>query len=677
MKSIKYLVASLAAGTMMTFGGVLTSCSDLDIPDAGDLNKVGNLAHSVKNRSVTLTWTLPQGATKAIILQNGVKIAEVEGTTYTVEKVEAGTTQAFTVKAVYDDGTVSEGLTIYVTVTFSGPKSAYLVLGNLETLDDDEQASYGWFKRQYVDTEMGEFIAMDETSKLDPEIYGCLMIHVDRVGLGKGADKLPVSAEALADIAAYGQKGGNLFLSNHATQLVAALGRIDTKYDVNIFGDGNGGENPDTWNLCPYLGYACNPVYDYTGHPLYQGISLSQVSDWAPGISLASAGFKEDHNSCWDLNAYGFNLVKYGNTVNAFQKINKCSVIGTWSHVKDYAVAAAIDFKPTASWAGRIVAVGTNCNEWHQPENAYQANIEKLAANALNYMAEKPEYVPETDDAYMGYVVIDDFENLDDDEQASYNWFKKNYVDTGKGAFIDSRTVNGISAEDFNAIMLHVDRVGLTNGIEKLPGRMGTEEFVNMIKSYVTAGGNLFLSNHACQYVEAIGRIPENCKIAGFGAGDGGPGSDYWSACPYQGYGEDGTGEYCDDHTGHPLFKGLELTPELVTDYNFPPGYALIGMEWREDHNCIWDVNAMGYQGGANNIRNFQEDQACECLATWSHVRDWCVSGMTDFHAKGEYKGRIVAIGLAAYEWHQNVGVNPFHSNIEKIAENALSYLSE
>lgn len=667
MKHIKYYISAL-----LLAGSMFTSCSDVDIPGSADLARVMNLEYTVQNRSVTLSWNAPEGDVKGYqVLQNGVRIASLAETSYTVDKVEAGVEQAFTVKAEYGDGTVSEGLTVYVTVEFSGPKSAYLVLAG--ALDDDEQASYDWFKANYVDQNKGEFIPVDEVSKLDPEIYGCLMIHIDRVGIGKGADRLPLDETAKAAIANYGKKGGNLFLSNHAAQLVAGLGRIDARYDANIFSDGEGGDNPDIWNVCPYLGYSCEPRYDNTSHPFFAGMETANVSDWAPGYSTAAPGHKEDHNCCWDLNGYGFDLNRYGNTVNAYQKINKCTVLATWSHVKDYAVGVAMDYNPTATWAGRIIAIGTNCYEWNQPGNTFQTNIEKMAANALNYMAEVPEYVPSTDDAFYGYVQLGEPSSLDDDELASYNWFKTNYVDAGKGAFIPVNAINSISPEDYTCIMVHVDRVGMGNNVQNLPAGIGGGSALNAIGNYVKNGGNLFLCNMASLLVQGIGRIPANCKITVFGDGNGGTGDDVWTACPYQGYQDFGNPEgQCYDHTGHAIYRGIEL--EQFSDW--APGIPLIGPGQREDHNCLWDVNAMEYKGGVNNIKNFEDDQNCSCLATWSHVKDWCVSGITEFYAKDEYKGRIIAIGLAAYEWNQNSGPNPYQGNIEKIAKNALDYLN-
>jgi len=687
MKKKFSYISSLIVASAITLAGVTTSCSDVDIPGFKQIDGAAGLTCTVQNRSVTLTWEAPQGSVAGYrILQNGTLIASVDAsqTSYTIDKVEAGVEQAFTVKAVYADGTVSEGVTTYVTVDFSGPMSAYLVFADQSSLDDDEQASYNWFKTNYVETGKGEFISLADISKLDPDIYGCLWIHVDENGVGdvrntnwngKPAAAL-LSQTVLGEIADYGKAGGNLLLTNHATQLMGKLGRIDEAYNPGLIGDGEGGSGTDYWTINPYLGYSCDPRYDNTDSPLFAGLQTDNSAYSYTTYPMIGAGQREDHNCCWDLNSYGFNLSKYGNTVNAYQKVNKCTVLATWGQVVDYAVGGLIDFRPTATWSGRIVAMGLAAYEWNQNSgtNVYQSNIEKFTANALNYMSEKPEYVAETEEAFYGYMVYANSydEIADDDERASAAWFKANYVDTGKGAFVYAQNLTSISSDDYQCLFIHIDRTGIADGYQNLPAPMNSENVVSAVKQYVIDGGNLLLATHACQYVHAIGRIPDNCKTAALGSGEGGEGTDIWSANPYQGYDLDRI-----DHTGHAIYRGMTLDQDLVDIYGWPPGYTLIGAGHREDHNCIYDVNAMGYSGGDNNIKNFETDQSCSCLATWSHVRDYCVSGITEFYPKDDYAGRIIAIGLAAYEWNQNSGVNPYQGNIEKLTRNALDYLAE
>jgi hypothetical protein len=50
---------------------------------------------------------------------------------------------------------------------------------------------------------------------------------------------------------------------------------------------------------------------------------------------------------------------------------------------------------------------------------------------------------------------------------------------------------------------------------------------------------------------------------------------------------------------------------------------------------------------------------------------------MVEFLPNSEFQGRIIACGLAAYEWHQNSNNNEYQSNIEKYTDNCLKYLSK
>ena len=98
-------------------------------------------------------------------------------------------------------------------------------------------ASYAWFKKQFVN---GKVVTPAMLTSEDLSVYDVIWVHIDRVGIGAGWDKLPLSTDAIAALTTYYKNGGNLFLSNHATQLVVPLGR--TERAPGIFADGEGGD---------------------------------------------------------------------------------------------------------------------------------------------------------------------------------------------------------------------------------------------------------------------------------------------------------------------------------------------------------------------------------------------------------------------------------------------------
>ena len=92
----------------------------------------------------------------------------------------------------------------------------------------------------------------------------------------------------------------------------------------------------------------------------------------------------------------------------------------------------------------------------------------------------------------------------------------------------------------------------------------------------------------------------------------------------------------------------------------------------------MWDLNAYGYNipaDGANVVKAFETENTAVVLATWGHVTDFCCAGMVYFAPAGEYQGKCYAIGLAAYEWHQNSNTNLHQAIIEKITKNAFDLL--
>lgn len=276
----------------------------------------------------------------------------------------------------------------------------------------------------------------------------------------------------------------------------------------------------------------------------------------------------------------------------------------------------------------------------------------------INYKQEEKNY---TKAAYI--VVAEDADMIeDDDEKASYNWFKKEFVN---GVVLTPDEVTTTDLAQFEIIWLHIDRVGLAVGWQQLPDVILSENVVYALKSYYNAGGKLLLTNHATQYIVPLGRTERNPNI--FGNGEGSSGSDIWSINANIGMEQ--------NHTTHPAFAGMP-----ACDAFSHPTFALIGPGIREDHNCMWDLNGFNYPAiypdAGNPVDAFQQENQATVLATWGHVTDWCCAGMVEFHPTDECKGTCIAIGLAAYEWNQNGGANMYQDQIELLTKNTITYLA-
>lgn len=85
--------------------------------------------------------------------------------------------------------------------------AAYVITYNSpeEIEDDDEKASYAWFKKQFVN---GKVVTPAMLTSEDLSVYDVIWVHIDRVGIGAGWDKLPLSTDAIAALTTYYKNGG-------------------------------------------------------------------------------------------------------------------------------------------------------------------------------------------------------------------------------------------------------------------------------------------------------------------------------------------------------------------------------------------------------------------------------------------------------------------------------------
>lgn len=255
----------------------------------------------------------------------------------------------------------------------------------------------------------------------------------------------------------------------------------------------------------------------------------------------------------------------------------------------------------------------------------------------------------------------------DDDEAAAANWL----VNTYGGTFLSTASVTSIDVLDaYDAIWVAIDRVGLQQGSANLPAEYTA--LFDILKDYSKNGGNLLLTNHATSIVAGIGRTTRQPGI--FESGAGAENADVFAMNVIIG---SGSQPYYADHRTHEFFDGITFEEGISGTHCEVLPFLASG--YKENHNCMWDLNTFGYTVpvGSNTVAMYEQEADCEVLGTWQHVRDFCCAGMVDFHAQENGYGRIVCVGVAAYEWHQNVESNPYQVNIEKMTENILNELTK
>lgn len=263
--------------------------------------------------------------------------------------------------------------------------------------------------------------------------------------------------------------------------------------------------------------------------------------------------------------------------------------------------------------------------------------------------------------------------DLDDDELAAKKWFVQTYGDNG--TVFTPATLTSLNPSQYAALWIQIDRVGLEMGPDKLPADIIASGVVDNLSAYLKTGGNVFLTKHATQLISSLGRIAEQYGPHLFGSGEGGEGTDIWTTNAV-------IGSNCDpkyDHRSHAAFAGLEVLPanDPVNMYDHE-SYPLEGPGFREDHNCMWDLNSYGFTpaDGVNVVDAFEKKTSSVVLATWGHVTDYCCGGIIEFLPTADIKGRVLCIGLSAYEFNQNSVTNQYQQNTEKLTKNCIDYLA-
>ena len=667
IKIAAYIAVTLPLGGVG--GGLLTSCSDVDLMDATYSETVSNLVadYTQGSRQVTLRWDNPtmQGQSGIQIIKDNTDITNIDEvvSSYLIKKAPTNVDVAYTVKARYQDGRVSEGQTVRFNIAYEvqkgGNKVAMLVPNDYASSDDEKDA-VAWFQQNYVNTGKGVLVTPATIDNLDIEQQAACWVMCDRIGVQHGYQNLPgdlASAETINALKSFCEDGGNLFLTNHATQLTVAVGRIPEAYAPGIFGNGEGGQNNDVWGSQPIIGNAEGQIYDHSGHDIYWGMDFVSGLYERSIYCFEGAGIKGDHNCMWDLNAYG--LAPNPNVVKAWEETTNSTVLGTWNHVVDYCCAGIVDFAPTTTFAGRILAVGLAAYEWNiGGTNDYQGQLEKFTSNCLSYVSQSAE-------TKVAMLVPNDY-TASDDEKDAVAWFQKTYVDNGTGVLLTPATIDQLDIEQNPMCWVMCDRIGVQHGYQNLPGDLASAETINALKAFTADGGNLLLTNHATQLTVAVGRIADAYAPGIFGNGEGGQNNDVWGSQPIIGNAE---GQIY-DHSGHDIYWGMDFVSGLYERSI----YCFEGAGIKGDHNCMWDLNAYGLAPNPNVVKAWEETTNSTVLGTWNHVVDYCCAGIVDFAPTTTFAGRILAVGLAAYEWNIG-GTNDYQGQLEKFTSNAISYL--
>lgn len=573
------------------------------------------------------------------------------------------------------------------------------------SVSEQEKAACDFFTGKLKNNNV---VLTSEPGRINVENFDCVWIHIDRIGLPKGAENLPaefISADLATALKTFVAAGGNVYISGQATQMAEVLERLPHKFAPNEYNAGEGNDGADEWTVNPML---MDGRYDRSAHTLFSNLEESDAYGWLTyGILLGNGGpiRREDHNCMWKLN--DFEYISTGeDNIARFEADNAARVLGTWGQESTDGWAGIVEFYPVPVdeendiWSGTVLANGLAACQWNVTGNgnADFENLQLLTANAFVYLASKdgirpdnpkiigvtePEEPPvgpvdpvepgETLEStgrvalYMGYVSSEDFNNQDHQyytqDHLIYDSFKESYP---AGTMLYSGDTDKVNVTNYDCIWVHCDRKYIERGWTNLPQTF--KDFVEPLKAFAAAGGNLYFTKMASQLVVALGRTAD--EPTEFSNGDGGFNPDDWHLNIAHHNGA--------DWSDHMVFKGLEM---LETDYG-----KLIringGGYVREDHNCMWGLNAYGGHDSfctRNNAR---------VLGTWGHNGGQEFAGMIEFlpshgadaplRATSEEqiaarRGTIITNGVSGVEYNAQ---NEALANVRRLTGNVLAYLS-
>lgn len=253
-------------------------------------------------------------------------------------------------------------------------------------------------------------------------------------------------------------------------------------------------------------------------------------------------------------------------------------------------------------------------------------------------------------------VNADNLEKMDDDERRATEWFIKNYPVESTLLKIDDIMNEKIDLNQFKSIWISIDSVNIDGqNTEYLQS-----DFLQKIKIFHQNGGNLLLTNYACQMISEIGRIDFSPNIISTSSAV--TDSETWTLNPT-------IAGVC-KYEKHPVYENL------ISSRMYPyTTYRMISSGLKDNHNCIWDLSKKAYNG--DPLTSFEKETNSRVIGTWGQNESLPIAGVVEFFSTDSYKGRCIAIGLGAYEWNKNDTENLYQSNIERLTANCIEYLDK
>lgn len=536
---------------------------------------------------------------------------------------------------------------------------------NTTGLDDDEQAAYDWFNKDYNPGHGLEKVVFtpDNISTLNATDVKVLWIPINRQGDNDNVVKPSAIYKNVETLKKYVQDGGNLYLTNHATLLVSEIGRIDKQYEPTEVAYAAADVNEDSWGVNPRF-----DDMDYRGHVLYSGFDAGSEEF---NYFLNSGSPKENHNCLWSgISSY-----------TDFIKATNSHILGKWSYNGDTNNFGVVEFMPKAEYKGTILCNGLAAYEWSCEGNKYVDNIKRFTENSISYLA--------TIDKKIGFLVPgNDLYNARgaDDDAKALKWFQTFYG--AKAKLVTPNDLASLNPAEVPVLWVPVNHDGVDkyDDIDKV-----YLNSVDALKSYAQKGGNLYLTNYAALFVEKMGRTNGNDLGEGLYANQYEIKNYYFTEEDYKNTASDGRkdngiryiitldGNKGFDKSGYFPYAGLADDTGILKTSQF-------GL--KEHHGIMWELNGNIGNSNPEKFTKFEEGTHSVIWGLPDIIGDYARASVIEFQPYNEYLGTIFANGDFSYEWDEaarngegepqdGTGKNIFQYNIERYTSNILNHLLE
>lgn len=537
---------------------------------------------------------------------------------------------------------------------------------NTTGLDDDEQAAYDWFNKDYNPGHGLEKVVFtpENINELSAPDVKVLWIPINRLGNNDNVVKPSAIYKNVETLKKYVQDGGNLYLTNHATLLVSEIGRIPADYKPNTvtYGDPVNISIDDPWGVNPRFA-----DMDYRGHVLYSDFKAGSKES---NYFLNSGPSREDHNCLWK----DFNYTDFINATNSH-------ILGKWSDNGDTNNFGVVEFMPKAEYKGTILCNGLAAYEWSCEGNKYVDNIKKFTENSISYLANI--------DKKIGFLVPgNDLYNTRgaDDDAKALEWFKTFYG--AKAKVVTPNDLASLNPAAVPVLWVPINHDGVDKYDDIDPVYLSS---VDALKSYAQKGGNLYLTNYAALFVETMGRTNSNDLGEGLYANQYEIKNWYFKEEDYKKNDCDGRkdngiryiitldGKTGFDKKGFFPYAGLADDTGILKTSQF-------GL--KEHHGIMWKLEGNIVNSNPEKFKKFEEGTHSVIWGLPDIIGDYARASVIEFKPYNEYLGTIFANGDFSYEWDETArdgdgnpqggtGKNIYQYNIERYTSNILNYLLE